>query len=138
MSPSIPQLHIITQYRNQIWHSLDNNLISTALFTAERLQAYDPRGGDSVHLLALCYFRDGQVKTAESLTRGWPKHVGCAYVYAQCCLELGGGRQKDAIAALEKCKSQWNGTSSWGELSIWSRGLGENIRGAWGMLTEPR
>ena len=71
-----------------------------------------------MHLLALCYFRDGQIKTAELLTRGWPKHVGCAYIYGQCCLELCGGRQKDGIAALEKCKAQWNGTSSWSELNI--------------------
>ncbi|KAF8466698.1 hypothetical protein BDZ91DRAFT_772089 [Kalaharituber pfeilii] len=102
MSPPIPQPHVIAMYRNQIWYSLDNNLIATAL-------------GDSVHLLALCYFRDGQTKTAESLTRGWLKHIGCAYIFAQCCLELGNGRQKEGIAALEKCKSQWIGTSSWSE-----------------------
>lgn len=117
MSTPVPQSHIITQYRNQIWHSLDNNLISTALFTAERLQAYDPRGGDSVHLLALCYFRDGQIKTAEYLTRGWSKHVGCAYINAQCCLELGGGKEKDGIVVLERCKNQWLETSSWSEFS---------------------
>ncbi|KAI5787032.1 hypothetical protein DFH27DRAFT_226684 [Peziza echinospora] len=113
MSSPIPQPHIINQYRNQVWHSLDNHLIPTALFTAERLHAYDPKGGDSVHLLALCYFRDGQLKAAEALTRQWSRHVGCAYIFAQCSLELGGGRQKDGIIALEKCKSQWTGTSSW-------------------------
>ncbi|RPB22237.1 TPR-like protein [Terfezia boudieri ATCC MYA-4762] len=134
MSPSIPQPHIITQYRNQIWHSLDNNLISTALFTAERLQAYDPKGVDSVHLLALCYFRDGQIKTAESLTRGWPKHVGCAYIYAQCCLELGGGRQKDGVAALEKCKGQWNGTSSWNKHTDTERRVLPDAASIWCLL----
>ncbi|KAL7271794.1 anaphase-promoting complex subunit cdc27 [Rhizina undulata] len=113
MSPSIPQPHVIAQFRSLIWHALDNDQLHTALFTAERLQAYDPKSADSVHLHALCLYRDGQYQAAEVLTKSCCQHLGCAYVFAQCCLKLGGGRESHGITALENCKKLWSGSNSW-------------------------
>lgn len=115
MSPAIPQPNIVAQFRSLIWQALDTDTITTALFVAERLYAYDPKGADSVHLFALCLYRDGQYQAAENLTKGWFRHVGCAYVYAQCCLKLGGGKENEGVNALEGCKRQWGGSSAWSE-----------------------
>jgi len=117
MTPSTPQPHIIAHFRSLVWQSLDNDLLPTALFAAERLNAYDPKG-DSVHLLGLCLYRDGQYLAAESLTKGWVRHLGCAYIYAQCCLKLGDGRESQGINALEACRRFWNGTSTWSEFIL--------------------
>lgn len=115
MSPAIPQPNIVAQFRSLIWQGLDTDTITTALFVAERLYAYDPKGADSVHLFALCLYRDGQYQAAENLTKGWLRHVGCAYIYAQCCLKLGGGKENEGVNALEGCKRQWGGSSAWSE-----------------------
>ncbi|PUU84078.1 hypothetical protein B9Z19DRAFT_1098323 [Tuber borchii] len=114
MTPSTPQPHVIAYFRSLVWQSLDNDMLPTALFAAERLSAYDPKGGDSVHLLSLCLYRDGQYLAAESLTKSWVvRHLGCAYIYAQCCLKLGDGRESQGINALEACRRYWIGTSTW-------------------------
>ncbi|KAI5781213.1 hypothetical protein EDC01DRAFT_620031 [Geopyxis carbonaria] len=115
MSQTTPQ--VIASFRSYIWNSLDNGLYATALFTAERLHAYDPKGADSVHLYALCLWRDGQFQQAEALTKNWLRHVGCAYIYAQCCLKLGGGRENLGINALEGCKRLWSSNTSWNQSS---------------------
>lgn len=114
MSQTHLPAHIITQYRNQIWYALDYNQVSAAVFTAERLRAFDPEGADSVHLLAMCYFKDNRLKATEHLTKKWTHHLGCAYMYAQCCLELE-SKAKEGIAALERIKSQWLHNSTWSE-----------------------
>ena len=108
------QSAVNTQLRNIIWHSLDNNLLPNAIFTAERLVAYDPKNQDNIHLLSLCFYRDGQFKSAENLTRGLTRHVGCAYVYAQSCNAL--GKYKEGISALERAQAFWMGTNNWSML----------------------
>lgn len=115
MPASSSQTHAIVQFRALVWHSLDNGLLDTAIFTAERLVAFDPKSGDAVHLLALCLFRDRQFRQAEELTKNWLRHVGCAYIYAQCCLQLGGGRETFGINALEGCKRSWSSSTAWSE-----------------------
>lgn len=65
--------------------------MSLIIFNAEILVA-TTKNADSVHLLALCYFRDGKFKT-ESITRDYLEHLSCAYIYAQSCLKLGGEAQ---------------------------------------------
>lgn len=111
-SPSQPL--VVAQFRALIWHSLDNGLVDSALFTAERLHAYDPKSPDSVHLLGLCLLRDGQYQQAENLTKGWLRHIGCAYVYAQACLKIG-GKEMSGIKAIEDCKTKWVTNASWSE-----------------------
>lgn len=98
-------------------------MLPTALFAAERLNAYDPKGGDSVHLLALCLYRDGQYQAAESLTKNWFRHLGCAYIHAQCCLKLGNGKESQGVNALETCRRQWSGSSTWSKFRLFSLGF---------------
>ncbi|KAA8893736.1 hypothetical protein FN846DRAFT_901190 [Sphaerosporella brunnea] len=105
----------VTQFRALIWHSLDNDLLETALFTSERLYAYDSKTPDSAHLYALCLLRNAQYRQAEALTKKWLKHVGCAYVYAQCCLKLGDTKLSDGVAALEGCKRSWGPSPGWNQ-----------------------
>jgi anaphase-promoting complex subunit 3 len=114
-APTHPHPQTIAQLRALIWHSLDNDLLETALFTSERLYAYDAKNADSAHIYALCLLRNAQYRQAEQLTKKWLKHVGCAYVYAQCCLKLDDGRQGDGVAALEGCKRSWVPSSGWSE-----------------------
>lgn len=117
MSPAIQQPHVIAQFRQLIWQALDTESLPTALFVAERLFAYDPKSADSAHIHAICLYRDGQYQAALHVTKNWLKYVGCAYVYAQCCLKLGGGKESEGISVLEGCRRQWTGTSSWSEFS---------------------
>jgi tetratricopeptide (TPR) repeat protein len=109
------QAQTVAQFRALIWHSLDNGLLETALFTAERLVAFDIKNGDAVHLHALCLFRNGQYRQAEALTKRWIRHVGCAYIFAQCCLALGNKKEAAGIAALEECKRLWVPVTGWSE-----------------------
>jgi anaphase-promoting complex subunit 3 len=117
MPPSAAQSQAVLQLRGLIWHSLDNGMIETALFSAERLYAYDTKNADSVHLFGLCLVRDAQYRQAEDLTKSSLKHVGCAYVYAQCCLKLVGGREQQGVNALEACKRLWGTNTQWSESS---------------------
>jgi len=110
-----------------VWHLLDNGMLETAVFTAERLHAFDPKSADAAHLLALCLIRDAQYRRAEVLTKKWLKHVGCAYIFAQCCLKLGDGREKQGISALETCKRHWISLTAWSEYFL---PLGA-VLGAW-------
>lgn len=113
MSTSNPQPLVVAQFRNLIWQHLDTNMMSSAIFTAERLYAYDNKNPDSAFLLALCLFRNGQYKQAENLTKIFLRHVGCAYLYAQCALELGASMEAMAVSALEACKRLWVGNTGW-------------------------
>lgn len=111
------QAHTVAQFRALIWHSLDNGLTDTALFSAERLYAHDPKSPDSAHLLALCLYRDGQIRQAEVLAKAWSNHVGCAYIFAQCCLKMGVGKEVEGISALEECKKSWEKSTGWSKCS---------------------
>ena len=116
MAPSTSP-HIIAQLRHLVYYHLDNNLLKNALFVAGRLQAYDPKSAEAAYLLALCQHLSGLNKSAWETSRhhvGRNPHLGCAYVYAQACLEL--GRYVDGISALNnkniiplwQNKNHWN------------------------------
>lgn len=109
------QVHVIRLLRNLVWYNLDNGILHSAIFAAERLLAQDSSNAESAHLLALCYFRNHQVKSAKAIASKFLRFLGCAYIYAQCCLMLGNGHEKSALNALEKCKAQWFGHASWGK-----------------------
>ncbi|KAF3938261.1 hypothetical protein ABW19_dt0206073 [Dactylella cylindrospora] len=106
---------VSSQLRKVVWYSLDNNLIQNAIFTAERLVAFDPKDAENTYLLALSLYRSNNVKHAESMVKGIKGHLGCAYLFAQCCLAL--KRYKDGISALEKCKNLWFRESHWNQHS---------------------
>ncbi|KAA8652389.1 hypothetical protein EYZ11_002878 [Aspergillus tanneri] len=116
MSPSTS--HISSQLRQLIYYHLDNNLIRNALFLAGRLHAYEPRTSEASYLLALCHLLNGQVKTALDYSRNFGSrgtHVGCSYVYAQACLDL--GKYLDGITALERSKTLWASKNHWNKHS---------------------
>ncbi|KAK3995948.1 hypothetical protein QBC44DRAFT_339677 [Cladorrhinum sp. PSN332] len=107
--------------RQTIYYHLDNFCPDSALFFAERLNAYD-RSSESAYLLALCHFRLGDSRTAyeASKTAGSRGvHLGCAFIFAQSCLDL--ERYKEGIAALEKARALWTAKCSVGEHSSTTR-----------------
>lgn len=114
MAPSAP--HISTHLRQLIYYQLDNNCIRNALFLAGRLHAFEPRSAEASYLLALCHLQSAQSKAAleaskQNAIRG--THLGCAYVYAQACLDL--GKYVDGVTALEKCHRLWKDRNTWSE-----------------------
>ncbi|KAK2762596.1 anaphase-promoting complex subunit cdc27 [Arachnomyces sp. PD_36] len=116
MSPSTP--HISSQLRQLIYYHLDNNLIRNALFLAGRLHAYEPRSSEASYLLALCHLQSGQTKAAWEYSRysgSRGTHVGCSYVHAQACLDL--GKYIEGIKALERSKSIWSSKNHWNKHS---------------------
>jgi anaphase-promoting complex subunit 3 len=116
MAPSTP--HIATQLRHLIYYHLDNNLLKNALFLAQRLVAYESRSAEAAFLLAYCQFQSGYVKAANDTSRPFGirgSHLGCAYVYAQACLDL--GRYVEGLTALEKSKVLWQGRNMWNQHS---------------------
>ncbi|KAL4777582.1 protein bima [Aspergillus nidulans var. acristatus] len=116
MTPSTS--HISSQLRQLIYYHLDNNLARNALFLAGRLHAYEPRTSEASYLLALCYLQNGQVKAAWESSKHFGSrgaHLGCSYVYAQACLDL--GKYTDGINALERSKGQWTSRNHWNKHS---------------------
>lgn len=120
--------HVASQLRHIIYYHLDNNLIRNALFLAERLHAYEPRSFEAQYLLSLCHLHNGEIKAAlefsqASGSRGM--HAGCAYVYAQACLDV--GKYLDGATALERCKALWASKNHWSRSSARTHPLGRGI-----------
>ncbi|KAL4864485.1 protein bima [Aspergillus spectabilis] len=116
MTPSTS--HIAGQVRQMIYYHLDNNLVRNALFLAGRLHAYEPRTSEASYLLSLCYLHNGQSKAAWETSRNFGSrgsHLGCSYVYAQACLDL--GKYMDGINALERSKALWASRNNWNKHS---------------------
>ena len=114
MAPSTP--HIAHQLRQLIYYHLDNNLLKNALFLAQRLNAYEPRSAEAAYLLSSCQYQSGFVKGAWDTSRSIGlrgSHLGCAYVFAQACLEL--GKFVDGITALEKSRPLWQNRNCWNQ-----------------------
>jgi anaphase-promoting complex subunit 3 len=110
--------HVASQLRHLIYYHLDNNLIRNALFLAGRLHAYEPRSFEAQYLLSLCHLHNGEIKAAfehsqSSGSRGL--HLGCAYVFAQACLDI--GKHLDGITALERSKGLWATKNNWNKHS---------------------
>ncbi|TVY37901.1 Protein bimA [Lachnellula subtilissima] len=104
------------QLRQLIYYHIDNNLLTNALFFAERLLAYSHREPESAYLVALCHLRLGDEASAYEYSKSHGHrgtHLGCAYIFAQACLAL--DKHKDGIVALEKSRGQWGGKNSFGK-----------------------
>jgi hypothetical protein len=117
MAPSTP--HISSQLRQIIYYHLDNNLVRNALFVAGRLHAYEPRSSEASYLLALCHLQSGQPKAAYEYSRNSGSrgtHVGCSYVYAQACLDL--GKYIEGVTALERSRGLWASKNHWSKLTL--------------------
>ena len=76
--------------------SLDNHMVSNAVFLCERLHAASP-GEHTTHLLATCYHRAKQPHRARAVLRGQTSER-CRYLLALCCYDL--GRLPEAERAL--------------------------------------
>ncbi|KAJ5751932.1 hypothetical protein N7520_008849 [Penicillium odoratum] len=110
--------HVAGQLRHLIYYHLDNNLIRNALFLAARLHAFEPRSFEAQYLLALCHLHNGEVKAAfecSQATGSRGLHAGCAYIYAQACLDL--GKYLDGVSALERSKNLWASKNNWNKHS---------------------
>lgn len=110
--------HVASQLRQLVYYHLDNNLVRNALFIAGRLHAYEPRSFEAQYLLSLCHLHNGEIKAAFEHSQGAGSrglHVGCAYVFAQACLDL--GKHLDGITALERSKSLWASKNHWNKHS---------------------
>ncbi|KAF7863131.1 hypothetical protein EAF04_007214 [Stromatinia cepivora] len=113
---------ITTQLCQLIYYHLDNNLLNNALFFAERLHAYTPKGPESSYLLSLCHLRLGDYASAFEVVKSPGNkmgNLGCAYIYAQACLAL--GKLKEGIVALEKNRGCWGAQNSFGKHTEYSR-----------------
>ena len=111
-----------SQLRQLIFYHIDNELLDNATFLAGRLYALEPRNPDSSHLLALTNLRQRRWKLAYDSAHKYGsggRHLGCAYIFAQACLEL--GKHLEGTAALEKAKSLWQNRNNWNKHSENSR-----------------
>ncbi|TKA78855.1 hypothetical protein B0A49_02074 [Cryomyces minteri] len=120
MSPV--DVHKATQLRQLTYYHLDNDLLDNAVFLAGRLHAAEPRSPEAAHLLALSYLRLKRPKAAYDYSHkhgASGRHLGCAYVFALACLDL--GRHTDGITALEKSRALWAGRNNWNKHSETSR-----------------
>ncbi|KAF2482847.1 hypothetical protein BDY17DRAFT_299258 [Neohortaea acidophila] len=130
MSPTV-------QLRSQIFYHLDFDLLETANFLAGRLHALEPRNPDSSHLLALTYLRLRRFKAAYDYSHRYGangRHLGCAYVFAQACLQLGGGRVVEGANALEKSRPQWTGKNHFNKCSDTHRRCLPDAAACWTVL----
>lgn len=113
MSPTPP--FAVAQLKQLVYYHLDNESLDNANFLAGRLHAIDPRNPDSAHLLALTYHRLRRSKAAHDFSQKFGangKHLGCAFVYALACQDL--GKYPEAINALEKARNLWLARNNWG------------------------
>ena len=84
-----PDHEYLRQYlRLVIIHSLDHNNLRNAEFAAERLLAMDQGDNDSLHLYCQTLFRQRRFMAVYNRTQNVRNHIGCAYLFAQLCLEL--------------------------------------------------
>lgn len=102
MATTAPKAHVHEHFQQIIWYSLDNNLVSNAIFIAERLLALNDRDQSSRYLLGLCMLRAGRASSTYNVTNGH-RHLGCSYIFAQSCKEL--GKYREGLLALENCLS---------------------------------
>lgn len=114
-----PTASISNQLRQLIYYHLDNSLLKNALFLAQRLVAYEgPRAAEAAYLLALCQFQSGFTKASWETSRPFATkgaHLGCCYIFAQACLEL--GKYVDGLHALEKSRQSWQNRNTWNQHS---------------------
>ncbi|WPH03209.1 Hypothetical protein R9X50_00608600 [Acrodontium crateriforme] len=124
-----------SQLRQLIFYHIDNDFLDNANFLAGRLLALEPRNPDSSHLLSLTYLRLRKFKAAYDFSQkhgSAGRHLGCAYVFSQACLEL--GRYTEGTNALDKSKALWGGKNNWSKHSENSRRHLPDTPAAWTLL----
>ncbi|GAB7362784.1 hypothetical protein MBLNU230_g3088t1 [Neophaeotheca triangularis] len=107
-----------SQLRQLIFYHIDNDFLDNANFLAGRLHAMEPRNPDGAHLLALTYLRLRRHKAAYDAAHKYGsngRHLGCAFVFAQACLNL--KRSLEGATALDKARAQWRAKNHFGKHS---------------------
>lgn len=97
--------YTVQQLRSIIIYGLDNDLIPSAEFAAERLVETGDENLDSVHLYGIVLLKKNRFKAAFNATAN-KLHVGCSYVCAKAALKLEIG--SEGIAALLSTQSIWD------------------------------
>ena len=95
-APRHDDRHLETFLGECVRESLDNHMVSNAVFLCERLHAASP-SEHTTHLLATCYHRAKQPHRARAVLRGQTSER-CRYLLALCCYDL--GRLPEAERAL--------------------------------------
>ena len=101
--------HVSAFLIEQIYYSLDNNLLLNALFLATRLRAHEPDSTEASYLVSLCHLRLNQPGLAAEYSERFASEgldLGCGFVFAQSCLGL--GRFLEGIDALERNRQSWS------------------------------
>ncbi|KAM3513648.1 hypothetical protein MY11210_002754 [Beauveria gryllotalpidicola] len=86
-----------------VYRFLDCDLVENSLFLLDRLHAQNPDNKSWIHLRSLCCLRLTRYAAAHEYSQHEAihgKHIGCAYVFAQACLEL--KLYRDGIFVLER------------------------------------
>ncbi|CCH44731.1 hypothetical protein BN7_4299 [Wickerhamomyces ciferrii] len=95
----------VQQLRSIVIYGLDNDLLSSAEFAAERLVAETTNSDmDSLHLYGLVLLKLKRYKAAYNLTAN-ESHAGCTYVFAKAALAL--GKPFEGISTLFKNQNLW-------------------------------
>lgn len=106
-----------SQLRQLIYYHLDNNFLKNALFLAQRLVAHEgSRNAEAAYLLAYCQFQAGYTKASWDTSRPFVskgQHLGCCYVFAQACFEL--GRFLEGLQALDRSRVLWQNRNTWNQ-----------------------
>lgn len=93
------------QLRSNVIYGLDNDLVSSAEFAAERLMAEaGDEDNDAKHLYGLVLLRKRRFKCAYNLTINL-NHIGCAFVFAKAALQLEKGAE--GVYALTSTQLLW-------------------------------
>ena len=106
--------HIVNQLRQLIYYNLDCNLLRNALFLAGRLIASEPKSPEATYLQTLCQIRSRQYRAAYESSKSIGLrgiHLGCSYVFAQSCLEL--GKHHEGLSALDRSNGLWRTRNNW-------------------------
>ncbi|KAM3431528.1 hypothetical protein NHJ13734_007271 [Beauveria thailandica] len=86
-----------------VYRFLDCDLVENSLFLLDRLYAQTPSNKSWIHLRSLCCLRLARYAAAHEYSQHEAihgNHIGCAYVFAQACLEL--KLYRDGILVLER------------------------------------
>lgn len=99
-----------SEFVNNNPRSRSNSTTNKRKFSFSNLDASDLQL-DSIHLYAHVLYKQGKFKSAFNITSQYcGVHVGCAYIFAQCCKEL--NKEPDGIRALLMTLNLWENLPS--------------------------
>lgn len=107
-SSAISSPQIGQRFQSLIWSCLDNDLVQSAVFYAERYHVMDELDHDARHLYATALLRARQPHSALYVVSGTEqdKCGGCLEVKGKCCMAL--SRYRQACEALEAALEHTN------------------------------